>query len=90
MQVHWPSQCVSAVCAGSLAQSVCDHYVGLAGAAGGCYAIVFGHIVGMIAVSESVCLSLFLTVPLYGFVSMTTLCVPLCVRACVRVCECVS
>ncbi|KAL8625876.1 hypothetical protein ACOMHN_012468 [Nucella lapillus] len=33
---------------GSVAQSVCDRYVGLAGAAGGCYAIVFGHIISII------------------------------------------
>ncbi|XP_070177379.1 rhomboid-related protein 2-like isoform X2 [Littorina saxatilis] len=35
------------VITGSLAQSVCDHYVGLAGAAGGCYAVVFGHVLAI-------------------------------------------
>ncbi|XP_076455035.1 rhomboid-related protein 2-like [Babylonia areolata] len=37
------------VLSGSLAQSVCDRYVGLAGAAGGCYAVLFGHVVAIIS-----------------------------------------
>lgn len=36
------------VITGSLAQSVCDHYVGLAGAAGGAYAVVIAHVVALI------------------------------------------
>ncbi|KAK7488058.1 hypothetical protein BaRGS_00020649 [Batillaria attramentaria] len=40
---------VIGVIVGSLAQSVCDHQVGLAGAAGGAYAVVIAHVVALIA-----------------------------------------
>ena len=81
-------------------QSVTDHNVGLAGAAGGCYAIVFGHFVGMITVSlsflfssssSSVVVVVVVCVRVRARASVCVcvrVCVRACARACVRACVC--